>query len=54
MSEARPLVENVDYYWDDGMMVLTAHYLLRRGTCCSNGCRHCPYRDNAPPKAPTQ
>jgi hypothetical protein len=25
------------------LMVLTARYLLRRGYCCEQGCRHCPY-----------
>jgi hypothetical protein len=24
-------------------VVFTARYHLKRGTCCSNGCRHCPY-----------
>jgi hypothetical protein len=28
---------------DTGLSVLTAAYLLRRGTCCDSGCRHCPY-----------
>lgn len=37
------LVENVDFYYDGGLMVLTASYLLRRGYCCGNRCRHCPY-----------
>jgi len=27
-----------------GLFVLTAAYLARRGTCCDQGCRHCPYR----------
>jgi Family of unknown function (DUF5522) len=26
-----------------GLFVLTARYLADRGTCCGNGCRHCPY-----------
>ena len=38
-----PLVENEDYYFDHGLMVLTARYHLRRGYCCNQGCRHCPY-----------
>jgi hypothetical protein len=38
-----PLVENEDYYLDHGLMVLTARYHLRRGYCCKQGCRHCPY-----------
>ena len=29
--------EGLDYYYNDhGMMVLTAHYLLKRGYCCGN------------------
>lgn len=24
-------------------MVFTARFLARRGYCCGNGCRHCPY-----------
>jgi hypothetical protein len=24
-------------------MVLSTSYLLRRGFCCGNGCRNCPY-----------
>lgn len=30
-----------------GLFVLTAAYLKNRGTCCGNGCRHCPYGDRA-------
>jgi hypothetical protein len=36
--------EGLDYYYnEEGKMVLTARYLLNRGYCCGNGCRHCPY-----------
>ena len=38
-----PLVEGEDFYWEDAVMVFTARYLTRRGYCCENGCRHCPY-----------
>ncbi len=38
------LKENEDYYMDPkGYRVITASYLARRGYCCGNGCRHCPY-----------
>lgn len=38
------LREGEDYYiGDDGLLVMTEAYLRRRGTCCENGCRHCPY-----------
>jgi hypothetical protein len=40
-----PFVENEDYYLDRGLMVLTARYHLRRGYCCDQGCRHCPYTE---------
>lgn len=34
-----------DYYWDDrGFRVFTEHYLTKRGYCCKNFCRHCPYK----------
>ncbi|MDG4767027.1 DUF5522 domain-containing protein [Solwaraspora sp. WMMD406] len=26
-----------------GLFVLTAAFLAGRGTCCGQGCRHCPY-----------
>lgn len=39
-------VENTDYYFENGLMVLTAHFLKKRGYCCKNDCRHCPYPKN--------
>ena len=37
------LVEGVDFYYENGLMVLTKDFLLRRGKCCKNGCQNCPY-----------
>jgi iron complex transport system substrate-binding protein len=37
------LEQDKDYYLERGAMVFTASYLKRRGYCCGNGCRHCPY-----------
>lgn len=37
------LIEGEDYYFENGLMVLTSRFLLKRGYCCGNGCRHCPY-----------
>lgn len=37
------LEEDKDYYVERGAMVFTSSYLKRRGYCCGNGCRHCPY-----------
>ena len=41
----KTLVEGLDYYFEGGLMVLTARFLRNRGYCCGNGCRHCPYSD---------
>ncbi|XZF12653.1 DUF5522 domain-containing protein [Chitinophagaceae bacterium MMS25-I14] len=40
---SRKLIENIDFYYENGLMVLTEKYHLDRGYCCGNGCRHCPY-----------
>jgi len=33
-----------DFYYDEqGRFVMTAQYHLKRGHCCGNGCKHCPY-----------
>jgi hypothetical protein len=35
--------EPESYTNEEGLTVFTAEYLLSRGYCCGNGCRHCPY-----------
>lgn len=42
-SKDEKFTEGVDYYFENGLMVLTAHFLEKRGYCCGNACRHCPY-----------
>ncbi|PDS22476.1 DUF5522 domain-containing protein [Flavobacterium branchiophilum] len=38
------LILNEDYYLSEmGYKVFTAQYHLKRGYCCKNGCKHCPY-----------
>ncbi|HCN36374.1 MAG TPA: hypothetical protein DIS94_01500 [Bacteroidetes bacterium] len=32
-----------DYYYENGFIVFTEDYHLKRGYCCKSGCRHCPY-----------
>jgi hypothetical protein len=40
----KPLIKEIDYYLDEnGFVVFTEKYLLERGHCCGNGCRHCPF-----------
>jgi len=38
------LSEGMDFsYNENGLMVLSKWYLLKRGYCCENGCVNCPY-----------
>jgi len=31
------------YFSKEGYKVFTEKYLLKRGYCCKNNCKHCPY-----------
>ncbi len=44
----RALAAGAAFYRDPatGLSVLTADQLAGRGTCCHNGCRHCPYTED--------
>lgn len=45
------LFEGEDYYFNEkGLITFTEKYLLDRGYCCGNGCRHCPYQYEAVPE----
>jgi hypothetical protein len=35
-----------DYYLsEEGYIVFTEKYHLKRGYCCQSGCRHCPWKE---------
>ncbi|WP_423149406.1 DUF5522 domain-containing protein [Rubrolithibacter danxiaensis] len=38
------MLTDKDYYLEDGNIVFTEQYHLKRGYCCKNGCRHCPWK----------
>jgi hypothetical protein len=39
-----PSRPELDFYLEPGgVVVFTAAYHLKRGSCCGSGCRHCPY-----------
>jgi len=39
------LIEGIDFYINnDGYIVLTEKYHLKKGVCCGMGCLHCPYQ----------
>jgi len=39
----KQFIENVDYYMEGERVIFTALAHINRGSCCGNGCRHCPY-----------
>ncbi|RYD71820.1 MAG: hypothetical protein EOP53_23000 [Sphingobacteriales bacterium] len=41
--KAVPLEEGDYYLNENGYMVFTKQYHLRRGFCCGSKCKHCPY-----------
>jgi len=42
-SQRKNLEPDDFYYSPEGYIVFTGKYLLKRGYCCQNGCKHCPY-----------
>jgi hypothetical protein len=43
-KKAKPSpLEERDFYLENGFMVFTREYHLKRGFCCQSGCRHCPW-----------
>ena len=43
-TKKKSLKEIQEYYMEDGYVVFTKEFLLKRGYCCERGCRHCPYK----------
>jgi hypothetical protein len=43
MGKSKKPMHGDDYYLEDGKVVFTPEYHLKRGECCGNKCRHCPY-----------
>jgi hypothetical protein len=42
-NENKSDIVQQDYYIENGLYVFTESYHLKRGYCCKNGCRHCPF-----------
>ena len=38
-------MESKDFYFENNCIVLTESFLKKRGFCCHNNCRHCPYKN---------
>ena len=44
MNGKRAELDQEDYYLsEEGYLVFTEKYHLKRGYCCKSGCVHCPY-----------
>lgn len=38
------IIKSEDFYYSpEGYKIFTEKYLLKRGYCCQNSCKHCPY-----------
>lgn len=47
--------EGEDFYFNEqGLMVFTEAYHLKRGYCCGSGCKHCPYSKKKKADKPTK
>lgn len=42
-SSKPKLKDDEFYYSPEGYLVFTEKYLSKKGFCCQNGCKHCPY-----------
>ncbi len=41
--QGQPLIEGLDYTIENGLWVFSRWFFLKRGECCGNACRNCPY-----------
>ena len=39
----KSLEEDDFYYSNDGYIIFTENYHLKRGSCCQSNCKHCPF-----------
>ena len=42
-NKQHAMQEGIDYYMENGLLVMSGWHHLKRGYCCGSGCRHCPY-----------
>ncbi len=43
MGNKKKIEENIDYYFENGLMVFTELFHKKRGFCCGNGCKNCAF-----------
>jgi hypothetical protein len=42
-SNNKRLIEGIDYHVENELWIFSRWYLLKRGHCCGEACKHCPY-----------
>ncbi len=42
-SNLSSATDSEDHYMENGLMVMTESFHLKRGYCCGSKCRHCPF-----------
>jgi hypothetical protein len=49
MKEKKKIIKILpsDFYIENGFKVMTEEYHVKRGHCCGNQCRHCPFEPKA-------
>lgn len=46
-----PNLDEDEYYLsEEGYIIYTEKYHLKRGYCCDNNCKHCPYKEKGEKK----
>ena len=43
MEGKKDFIQDIHYYLEGERVIFTPLFHLQRGSCCGNGCRHCPY-----------
>ena len=49
-SKIDSLEKDEYYHSKEGYVVFTEKHHLKRGYCCNNNCKHCPYKKEKMPK----
>ena len=43
VKSSKNFQQDVDFYMEGERVIFTALFHIKRGSCCGNGCRHCPF-----------
>jgi 2-iminoacetate synthase ThiH len=43
VKSSKDFIEGIHYYMEGERVIFSALFHINRGSCCGNGCRHCPF-----------